>query len=135
MKRSHVLLHLTAATSLLLVFNANARDLGQWEGRPAHIRGWFERLMQPDNQFKSCCGEADAYQADNFDVEGDHYVAIITDGSGDIAHGKPAIPDGTRIPVPNHKMKWDKGNPTGHGIIFISVATKEVYCYVTPGGV
>jgi len=44
------------------------------------------------------------------------------------------IANGTRIPVPNRKMKWDKGNPTGHGIIFIST-TGDVYCYVTPGGV
>jgi hypothetical protein len=135
MKRFHGLLYVTAAASLLVALNANARDLGQWEGQPPQIRGWFERLMQPDNKFKSCCGEADAYQADSFDVEGDHYVAIITNGTGDIATGKPAIPEGTRIPVPNYKMKWDEGNPTGHGIIFISVSTKEVYCYVTPGGV
>jgi hypothetical protein len=31
-------------------------------------------------------------------------------------------------------MKWDEGNPTGHGIIFIG-AQRQVYCYVTPGGV
>ena len=44
------------------------------------------------------------------------------------------IANGTRIPVPNRKMKWDKGNPTGHGIIFISTMG-DVYCYITPGGV
>ena len=31
-------------------------------------------------------------------------------------------------------MKWDEGNPTGHGIIFIGTGG-QVYCYVTPGGV
>jgi hypothetical protein len=90
-------------------------------------------LMQPDNA-ASCCGEADAYEADSFEVEGDHYVAIITDGSGDLEHRKPAIPNGTRVPVPNHKMKWNEGNPTGHGILFIG-RTGLVFCYVTPGGV
>jgi hypothetical protein len=35
----------------------------------------------------------------------DQYVAIIADGKG-------VIPNGTRIPVPNQKMKWDEGNPT-----------------------
>jgi hypothetical protein len=83
--------------------------------------------MQPDNPRVSCCGEADAFEADNFEIEGDHYIAIITDGRGVIANG-------TRIPVPNRKMKWDKGNPTGHGIIFISTMG-DVYCYITPGGV
>ena len=36
------------------------------------------------------------------------------------------IANGTRIPVPNRKMKWDKGNPTGHGIIFINLLGLEV---------
>jgi len=46
-----------------------------------------------------CCGEADAFEADQFVAKGDHYVAIITDG-------KTVYPPGTRIPVPNEKMKW-----------------------------
>lgn len=33
------------------------------------------------------------------------------------------------------KMKWNQGNPTGHGIIFLRVGTTQVYCYVAPGGV
>jgi hypothetical protein len=74
----------------------------------------------------SCCGEADAFEADSFEVRGDQYVAIITNGKG-------IIPEGTRISVPNNKVKWDNGNPTGHGIIFIGNAG-QVYCYVTPGG-
>jgi hypothetical protein len=83
--------------------------------------------MQPDNPYMSCCGEADAFEADTFEVDGDHYVAIITNGKG-------IIPAGSRIAVPNQKMKWDRGNPTGHGIIFIG-SQGQVYCYVTPGGV
>jgi hypothetical protein len=75
----------------------------------------------------SCCGEADAFEADTFEVEGDHYVAIVTDGKG-------AVPNGTRIAVPNEKMKWDAGNPTGHGIVFIG-SQGQLYCYVAPGGV
>ena len=47
---------------------------------------------------------------------------------------KGVLSPGTKIPVPNHKMKWDAGNPTGHGIIFIG-AQGQVYCYVTPGGI
>jgi hypothetical protein len=108
-----------------------ARDNGQWANSPADIRHWFQSLMQPDNPAVSCCGEADAFEADSFEV--DHYVATITDGKG-------VIPNGTRIPVPNHKMKWDAGNPTGHGAIFLRpemVRLNEwtVYCYVAPGRV
>src|SRR5580693_4411641 len=38
--------------------------------------------LAPDNPAVSCCGEADAFEADAFEVEveGDHYIAIITDG-------------------------------------------------------
>jgi hypothetical protein len=111
----------------LMSLPALARDNGQWGNQPAALRQWFQNLMQPDNKYLSCCGEADAYEADSFEVKGDQYVAIITDGKG-------VIPNGTRVPVPNQKMKWDSGNPTGHGILFIG-SEGQVYCYVTPGGV
>src|SRR5579883_305601 len=117
------------ATLALLptILPAAGRDNGQWANSPAQIRSWFQSLMQPDNPAMSCCGEADAFEADTFEVEGDHYVAVVTKGKGEVA-------DGTRIPVPNNKMKWDAGNPTGHGIIFIG-SQGQVYCYVAPGGV
>jgi hypothetical protein len=115
-----------AFTILALCAPAAARDDGQWANSPTHIRQWFQSLMQPDHPRISCCGEADAFEADSFEVEGDHYVAIITNGKG-------VIPNGTRISVPNTKMKWDAGNPTGHGIIFIG-GSGQLYCYVTPGG-
>jgi hypothetical protein len=114
-------------TLALASLPALARDNGQWEHQPAAIRQWFQELKQPDQPRVSCCGEADAYEADSFEVQGDHYVAIITDGKG-------VLSPGTKIPVPNHKMKWDAGNPTGHGIIFIGTQG-QVYCYVTPGGI
>ncbi len=112
--------------ALLIATNAFARDGGQWEGLDPRIKEWFENLKQPDHPRVSCCGEADAYEADNFEVEGDHYVAIIT-GHRAVA----SIPLGSRIPVPRQKMKYDAGNPTGHGIIFID-AQRRVLCYVTP---
>ena len=115
-----------AFVMLALCAPAAARDNGQWANSPANIREWFQSLMQPDHPRLSCCGEADAFEADAFEEEGDHYIAIITDGKG-------VIPNGTRISVPNAKMKWDRGNPTGHGIIFIGSAG-QICCYVTPGG-
>ena len=59
---------------------ALARDYGQWENSPPHVRRWFQGLKQPDNPRVPCCGEADAYEADIFEVDGGRYVAIITDG-------------------------------------------------------
>ena len=64
----------------LLSLPAFARDNGQWGNQPLAVRQWFQGLMQPDNKTQSCCGEADAYEADNFEVKDDQYVAIITDG-------------------------------------------------------
>jgi hypothetical protein len=134
--KTSVLVFATAALLAALDVTVHARDNGQWGDQPANIRQWFQSLMQPDNPVMSCCGEADAFEADTFEVDGDRYVAIITDGKG-------VLPLGTRIPVPNQKMKWDAGNPTGHGVIFISPPTVfkdgsmvngTVYCYVTPGG-
>jgi hypothetical protein len=118
---------IAAIAALAMLLPAAARDNGQWSDLPANIRQWFQSLMQPDNPAVSCCGEADAFEADTFEVEGDHYIAIITDGKG-------VIPNGTRIAVPNQKMKWDAGNPTGHGIVFIGT-NGQLYCYVAPGGV
>jgi hypothetical protein len=66
----------------------------------------------------SCCAEADAYWADSFEVDGDRYVAIITDERPDGPLGRPHRESGEKIVVPNHKIKWDDGNPTGHGIIY-----------------
>jgi hypothetical protein len=116
-----------ALLALVVYAPAVARDNGQWENTPASVRQWFQQLMQPDNPRVSCCGEADAFEADTFEADGDHYVAIITDGKG-------MIPNGSKFTVPNDKMKWDDGNPTGHGILFVG-AHGQIFCYIAPGGV
>ena len=95
---------------VLLASPAAARDLGQWENQPPHVRAWFQKLMQPDIPTMSCCGEADAYWADSFEVDGDRYVAIITDERPDGPLGRPHRDSGEKIVVPNHKIKWDDGN-------------------------
>jgi hypothetical protein len=53
---------------------AVARDNGQWENSPPNVRRWFQGLRQPDDPTVSCCGEADAYEADIFEVDGGHYA-------------------------------------------------------------
>ena len=101
-----------------LIGVVNARDLGQWESTVPAIRDWYQALMQPDIPSVSCCGEADAYWADSYQVEGDQYVAIITDPRPDEPLRRKHLDIGTRIVVPNHKLKFDQSNPTGHGIFF-----------------
>ena len=53
---------------------------------------------------------------------------------GDGLRRRPHVDVGAEIEVSNHKLKWDKSNPTGHGILFLSRGS-YVYCYVQPGGV
>ncbi len=104
----------------------------EWENSPPRVRKWFQELMQPDNPGFSCCGEADSYEADLYERDGENYVAIIT-GQGP-AVNKLHIPEGTRLRVPTTKIKWDKGNPTGHGIIFVG-RDYTIFCYVPPAGI
>lgn len=105
---------------------------GDWSDNSPEIQKWYRELMQPDNPNISCCGQADAYWADLFEIEGDKYVAITTD-TRDVPN-RPTIAPGTKIVIPNHKLKFDKGNPTGHGVIFVSM-NLDVYCYVVPAGI
>ena len=121
------------AVFVLAVSKAPARDLGQWEGVDPLTRQWFDGLKQPDRPNMSCCGEADAYWADSYEVKGDQYVAIITDTRDDEPLRRSHVENGKRVPVPNTKIKWGSGNPTGHGIIFIGVGG-YVLCYLPPGG-
>ena len=122
-----------AGSLTLLMATSGARDLGQWISVDPTVSTWFKSLMMPDNPTISCCGGADAYYADMFETDGDRYVAIITDTRDDEPLGRHHVEPGTRIPVPNTKLKVDSGNPTGHGVIFLS-SSDTVFCYVAPGG-
>lgn len=121
----------------MLCLPASARQNDEWEATAPEVRQWYRGLMQPDNPNISCCGEADAYHADSFEIDGDKYVAIITD-TRDVKD-RPTIKPGTKIVVPNNKLKYDQGNPTGHGVIFVKwddeTESFTVYCFVVPGGV
>jgi hypothetical protein len=117
-----------------LTGGVEARDLGQWEAVDPAIRQWYQALMQPDVPTASCCGEADAYWADEIHVREGKTYARITDDRPDKPRGRPHVEIGTEIEIPNNKLKWDKSNPTGHGVLFLSRAG-YVFCYVQPGGV
>jgi hypothetical protein len=124
--------HLLSAVILLFsLLPALARDNGQWESIDPAISVWFRTLMQPDAPDLPCCGEADAYWADGVEVKDGQVIAIITDTRPDKPLGRHHVPVGTRIVVPPNKVKWDRGNPTGHTVIFLS-STQFVICFV-PG--
>jgi len=136
---------LVGGGTLLIVLSAfwmgkaNARDSGQWETTEPHIRQWYQELRQPDNPRMSCCGEADAYYADRLYTKDGKNIAVITDTREDEPLRRPHVPVGTEIEIPNHKYKYDRGNPTGHSVIFLTLpdsnGVREVYCFVDGTGV
>lgn len=117
----------------LLCPPAASRDLGQWEASDPSVREWYQSLMRPDAPSSSCCQESDAYWADEVHVRAGKTYATITDERPDTPLGRPHIPSGTVIEVPDEKLKWDRGNPTGHNIIFVSRGL-YTWCFVQSGG-
>ena len=99
---------------LFLASGAHAIDNGQWENTDPAIK-------QPDNPHVSCCGEADAYYTDKVYTKDGKNIAVVTDTRPDEAFKRPHVPPGTDIVIPDRKMKWDRGNPTGHNIIFLNL--------------
>ena len=128
------------AIALLASLEAAARDLGQWEGSDPDTRRWYQTLMQPDVPNASCCGEADAYYCDDIHVVGGQTTCTITDDRPDEPLGRPHVDVGTVIEIPDTKLKWDRGNPTGHAIVFMGrgggYGTKRyVFCFVQGSGI
>lgn len=122
----------TAATVLSFAGGAEARDLGQWRDA-SPTRQWFESLRMPDTPSTSCCGAADGYWADDFELKDGQYVAIVTDTRADEPLERAHIPPGTRFVIPEGKVTFAPDNPTGHGWLF--VMSGVVFCYLPPSGV
>lgn len=132
---SRSLVQIIAAMFVIIATPAHSRDLGQWDNADPRISAWYKNLRQPDKPAISCCGEADAYFADEFEVAGDQYIAIVTDTRDDEPLHRPHVAPGTRILIPRDKVVHDARNPTGHGVVFYSAGGEVVHCYVPPGGV
>lgn len=96
---------------------------------------WYMSLRVPGST-RSCCGLADAYWADKVEVRNGETWVMIQDERDDQLLGRPHIPSGTWVKVPNEKLIDEKqmrerGNPTGHGVVFIGHGNVDtVYCYV-----
>ena len=118
---------------------AHGRDFGQWTNNDPVVSEWFRTLMMPDLPTMSCCGEADAYWCDDINVKTaadnqQHTYCKITDDRPDAPRMRPHRDIGEEFEIPDYKLKWDRGNPTGHAIIFLDVRG-NVYCFVQSSGV
>jgi hypothetical protein len=118
---------------LLWIMPTQARDNGQWENTDPVIRDWYKSLMMPDMPSAPCCAFADAYYADEVYVRDGKTYAVVTDTRPDAPLGRPHIDVGTEFYVPDHKLKWDRGNPTGHNVLFVSTSG-YTYCFVQGSG-
>ena len=145
-----------ALLMVVLAFSAGASIPAQsrdgWQGRPlvcdpAKIQNgprlqlcqeWITNVKQPDTRI-SCCGDGDAFVADDFEVgpNGEFYAIITGDypqEQSDHPGTRQPITRGRKILIPPNKLnraREDGGNPSGHGVVFIS-GTGEVLCYFGP---
>lgn len=119
-----------AVVSAVLIFFARPaypREGPQWaQMSDPETRAWYGRQRMPDSPARSCCGEGDAYYADDVLVvhrpDGTIDVfAVITDERPDAPLGRPHIKPGTKVFVPPHKNKDTRSdpNPTGHTVVFV----------------
>jgi hypothetical protein len=58
----------------------------------------------------------------------------ITDDRPDEPLGRPHLALGTEFEIPNEKLKYDAGNPTGHAILFVT-GNGVVMCFVQGTGI
>lgn len=117
---------------VVLLFGASLYPLFAHDhDHPDHDE-WYATLKQPDNPTISCCGKSDAYWCDKYYARGDKAYCQITDDR--IVKGRPHIPVGTEIEIPPWKLKYDRGNPTGHNVVFLSPQL-HVFCFVQMSGV
>ena len=100
---------------------------------------FFGQLKRPDFYPQSCCGEADAYEADIYRKNPDgSYTVTITDGSA-ITYPdgtrRGYIANGTKVIVPSTKINppvETQHNPTGHAWLFMSVFSSgpgNIFCF------
>jgi hypothetical protein len=96
----------------------------------APFADWMKTLKQPDLPLSSCCGPGDQYFVREYwpsQRDGVAFEAIVL--------GRDGLPD-FPIDVPQQKVIWDRVNPTGRGVVFISESAWDriVLCFVPGAG-
>lgn len=146
----------TILASLLFITAALSATRPIFEDTPSGINKYMQPPLlangTPPQHSISCCGKADAYWADDFEVDGDQYVAIITDTRDDnllvdeSGNKRIHLAPGTHIVIPNERIITfppQPPNTTGHGWVWVhvyedeetgSITGRSVLCYLAPSG-
>jgi len=151
----------TVVCLVIGVVYAPARPLypGAWDRIADATRDFLSNQKRPNTRpwtgdwnHDSCCGPADAYEADELDTQGGELWAIITEGDTPEKAAaaeaeqpycqndgerdcKTRIPAGTRILIPKDRIvPPDPAHPniTGHGWVWMTSTGRDVFCYVYP---
>lgn len=108
---------------------------------------WISTIKRPDYPGASCCGDGDAFIADDFElVDGKLYAIIsveypaVTSPGATLDDGSQAAPSiagvhkGQKILIPPEKIndRPDDTNRSGHGVVFLKPSNGEVLCYRFP---
>lgn len=102
---------------------------------------WISQTKMPDNRLVSCCGEADAFITDGYELDKEGNLwAIFTEDypTRESLPNQMGFKKGDKIQIPNNKIndaRLDGGNPSGHSVTFINPYNGQVYCYFGPTGV
>lgn len=104
--------------------------------RLKQCQDWIENVRQPDVRDISCCADADAFLADDFEVKnGTLYAILSADYPGRPGYEDVPFRKGQRIAIPPNKInraREDGGNPSGHGVVFMLPGSGIVLCYFGP---
>lgn len=104
--------------------------------RQVTCQQWISTVARPDLRpgVASCCGDADTFIADNFEIVNGQLFAIITEDYTDETYPGFHIAKGDKVLIPPEKVNHlpeDAGNTSGHGVVFLG-ANGVVYCYFFP---
>ncbi len=148
---------LIGLAAILAVFIASAASAGDgYQGRPSvcdnipsgpradRCHYWVQTVQRPDVPGASCCGEADAFMADDFELgpNGELYAIItgtypdttFTDEEGNTAIAPAPYQKGMKILIPPEKLirRLEDANRSGHGVVYLRPSNGEVLCYAAP---
>jgi hypothetical protein len=109
---------------------------------PSYVYSEETKRSEPNgaSYHMNCCGEGDAYEADEVFVDADGATwAVLTCNDPDNCkevQGKIVRAPGSKFKVPAEKvlMNFDPVNDTGHGWVYLNPQMGIVYCWAAPPG-